>query len=45
MSTCRLAPPRRRRTGSVLDLYERRWDGRRLHPADYVIAADEKTQL
>jgi hypothetical protein len=29
----------------VLDLYERRWEGQRLHPGDYVISADEKTQL
>jgi hypothetical protein len=33
------------KAGRVLDLYERRWDGRRLHPGDYVISADEKTQL
>jgi hypothetical protein len=29
----------------VLDLYERIWDGRRLGPHDYVISADEKSQL
>jgi transposase len=29
----------------VLDLYERRWNGRCLHPGEYVISADEKTQL
>ncbi len=29
----------------VLDLYERRWEGERLHPGDYVISTDEKTQL
>jgi transposase len=29
----------------VLDLYERRWQGRRLGPDDYVISADEKSQL
>lgn len=33
------------KAGRVLDLYQRRWDGQRLHPADYVISADEKTQL
>lgn len=33
------------KAGRVLDLYERRWQGRRLHPGDYVISADEKTQL
>ena len=33
------------KAGRVLDLYERRWDGQRLHPGDYVISADEKTQL
>jgi transposase len=29
----------------VLDLYDRRWHGRRLGPRDYVISADEKSQL
>jgi hypothetical protein len=29
----------------VLDLYARRVDGRRLHPGEYVICADEKSQL
>ena len=29
----------------MLDLYERRFEGRRLHPGDYVICADEKSQL
>jgi DDE superfamily endonuclease len=29
----------------VLDLYARRFEGRRLHPGDYVICADEKSQL
>ncbi|MGI8868269.1 MAG: IS630 family transposase [Mycobacteriales bacterium] len=29
----------------VLDLYQRRWRGRRLRPDDYVISADEKSQL
>lgn len=29
----------------VLDLYERRWQGRRLRPDEYVISADEKSQL
>ena len=29
----------------VLDLYERVWDGRRLRPDEYVISADEKSQL
>lgn len=29
----------------VLELYERRWQGERLHPGDYVISTDEKTQL
>ncbi|MCK9905244.1 IS630 family transposase [Frankia sp. Cpl3] len=29
----------------VLDLYERRWDGRPLTDDDYVISADEKSQL
>lgn len=29
----------------VLDLYDRRWAGRRLGPDEYVISADEKSQL
>ena len=29
----------------VLDLYERRWNGRRMRPDEYVISADEKSQL
>lgn len=33
------------KAGRVLDLYERRYEGERLHPGDYVISADEKTQL
>jgi hypothetical protein len=33
------------KAGRVLDLYERRWEGERLHPGDYVISADEKSQL
>ena len=31
--------------GRVLDLYARRWNGRRLGADDYVISADEKSQL
>jgi hypothetical protein len=31
--------------GPVLDLYERRWNGRPLGPRDYVISADEKTSI
>ena len=31
--------------GPVLDLYQRRWEGRLLHPGEYVICADEKTQI
>lgn len=38
-------PEFREKACRVLDLYERRWDGRRLHPGEYVISADEKTQL
>lgn len=33
------------RAGPVLDLYERRWEGRLLHPGEFVICADEKTQI
>jgi hypothetical protein len=29
----------------VLDLYEGRWEGRLLHPGEFVISAHEKTQL
>jgi len=28
------------KAGSVLDLYERRWQSERLHPGDFVICAD-----
>jgi hypothetical protein len=33
------------KAGPVLDLYERRWEGEMLHPGDFVICADEKTQI
>jgi len=33
------------KAGRVLDLYDRRWRGRRLRPDEYVISADEKSQL
>jgi hypothetical protein len=33
------------KAGRVLDLYARRLQGRRLHPGEYVICADEKSQL
>ena len=33
------------KAGPVLDLYHRRWKGRALADADYVISADEKTQI
>lgn len=33
------------KAGRVLDLYARRFEGRRLHPGDFVICADEKSQL
>jgi transposase len=29
----------------VLDLYERRWQGRKLRPDEYVISSDEKTSI
>jgi hypothetical protein len=35
-------PDFRARPGVVLDLYDRRWEGRRLHPGDSVISADER---
>ena len=33
------------KAGPVLDLYRRRWRGELLHPGDFVICADEKTQI
>jgi hypothetical protein len=33
------------KAGVVLDLYGRRFEGNLLHPGDYVICADEKSQL
>ena len=33
------------KAGRVLDLYARRFEGRRLHPGEFVICADEKSQL
>jgi transposase len=33
------------KAGRVLDLYERRWDGTRLGPREYVISSDEKTSI
>ena len=33
------------KAGRVLDLYGRRFEGRRMHPGEYVICADEKSQL
>jgi len=33
------------KAGCVLDLYHRRWQGKRLGPNDFVISADEKTQI
>jgi DDE superfamily endonuclease len=33
------------KAGPVLDLYQRRFQGRLLHPGDFVICADEKTQI
>lgn len=29
----------------VLDLYDRRWNGRKLEPGEYVISSDEKTSI
>jgi len=33
------------KAGRVLDLYHRRWEGRALSKRDFVLSADEKTQL
>jgi hypothetical protein len=38
-------PAFRERAGRALDLYQRRFEGRRLRPDDLVICADEKSQL
>jgi hypothetical protein len=41
-------PPRpglQLKAGRVLDLYARRFEGRLLHHGEYVICADEKSQL
>jgi hypothetical protein len=38
-------PRRAERAGRVLDLYQRRFERRRLRPDDLVICADEKSQL
>jgi hypothetical protein len=29
------------RAGPILDLYQGRWEGERLHPGDFVVCADE----
>jgi DDE superfamily endonuclease len=33
------------RAGPILDLYQGRWQGERLHPGDYVVCADEKPSI
>ncbi len=33
------------KAGRILDLYERRWQGSRLGPREYVVCADEKTSI
>jgi hypothetical protein len=33
------------KAGPILDLYQGRWQGERLHPGDYVICADEKPSI
>ena len=38
-------PAFRAKAARVLDLYERRFEGRRLRPDELVISADEKSQL
>lgn len=38
-------PAFREKAGRVLDLYQRRFEGRRLRPDELVICADEKSQL
>ena len=34
-----------RKAGRVLDLYQRRWQGKALGPRDYVLSTDEKTSI
>ncbi len=38
-------PDFREKAGRVLDLYARRFEGKLLHPGEFVISADEKSQL
>jgi DDE superfamily endonuclease len=38
-------PDFRQKAGRVLDLYQRRFEGKLLHPGEFVICADEKSQL
>jgi hypothetical protein len=38
-------PRFREKAGPILDLYEGRWQGERLHPGDYVVCADEKPSI
>ena len=33
------------KAGRILDLYEGRWEGKLLHPGDFVISADEKPSI
>lgn len=33
------------KAGKILDLYARRWNGRRLGPKDFVLSTDEKTSI
>jgi len=33
------------KAGRILDLYQGRWDGERLHPGDMIISADEKPSI
>lgn len=39
------APDFADKAGRALDLYQRRWRGQRLGPRDFVLSADEKTQI
>jgi hypothetical protein len=49
LASSQLALPRdprfAERAGPILDLYQRRWEGRPLGAHDYVISADEKTSI
>jgi hypothetical protein len=38
-------PQFKAKAGPILDLYEGRWEGERLHPGDFVVCCDEKPSI